>query len=64
MTKTRYRLGKDGWIFRKPVLILQVLKKYDDGPLAPDGLPWHLAGERWRDATVEDLQTMENHNEQ
>lgn len=56
MAKTRYRLGKDGWIFGKPVLILQVLEKYGDGPLDENGLPQFLAGERWRDATVEDLQ--------
>lgn len=56
MAKYRYRLGKEGWLFRTPVLVLQILEQHDDGPSDENGLPHFLAGERWRDATVEDLQ--------
>ena len=59
MTKYRHRLGKEGWLFRTPVLILQILKQHGDGPLDENGLPQFLAGEHWRDATVEDLQVKE-----
>ncbi len=52
--KTRFRIGKEG-LFGKPVLILQVHEKYPDGPPDSYGMPTYLAGERWRDAKVEDL---------
>ena len=55
MIKARCRIARKNWLFGKQVLILQVLEKYDDGPLDANGLPSSLAGERWRDATVEDL---------
>jgi hypothetical protein len=59
MIKYRYRLGKEGRLFRTPVLVLQILEQHDDGPSDENGLPQFLAGERWRDATVEDLQVKE-----
>ena len=55
MIKARCRITKEYWPFGKSVLILQVLEKYGDGPIDTNGLPSYLAGERWRDATVEDL---------
>lgn len=53
--KTRFRVGKEG-MFGKPVMILQVHEKYPEGPDDYNGLPTYPAGERWRDAKVEDMQ--------
>lgn len=60
--KTRYRLGKEG-LFRKEVLILQVWASW---PAVPDsfGGDERMAGEGWRDATVEDLHLFASATEQ
>jgi hypothetical protein len=53
----RYRIEKR--LFRPPVLILQVKVFWQDGPPDHHGMPLYLSGREWRDATVEDLTTIE-----
>ena len=53
--KTRYRIGTEGFLFKKQVLVLQVYKHFPDGPDDYHGLPSYLAYDAWVDATVEDL---------
>lgn len=53
--KTRYRLGYEGVLFKKPVLVLQIFKHFPDGPDDAHGMPGYLAYDAWVDATVEDM---------
>lgn len=55
--KTRFRTAKvrTGLFASKEVVVLQILRKYKDGPDDSNGLPTYLAGEAWEDAKVEDL---------
>lgn len=53
----RYRTEEKRSLFgpSKVFLVLQVHEEYPDGPADSFGSNTYLAGERWRDATVEDL---------
>lgn len=43
-----------------PLFVLQLEVDFEAGPDDFRGFPTHMAGRRWRDATAEDLTTLEN----
>lgn len=58
--KTRFRTLAVGFLTSKThLLVLQVEENYPDGPDDWRGMPTYLSGTHWRDATTEDLASLD-----